>query len=226
MSKSTTRRPLDLSTSATNILRNKLGPDFTKEAVRAYELEKLAEILDCDSVRFQQILFWSNHPGLDDYLDRALSEEEQEWTRLTMELTLRSIGLFIFSFSALEHGLRLFLGEKINLDAKFHHSVITHDFALLCTAVLEVCRETTSKETYDRLKKLISRVREFNDLRVKVVHGAWVPGSDGGLLVHVSRQNLQDFYTNEMAEYLEEQAHEMKRVHDELLSIFLSDRPD
>jgi len=45
-------------------------------------------------------------------------------------------------------------------------------------------------------------------------------------LVHVSRQNLQDFYTNEMAECLEDQAHEMRRVHHELLGIFLSEEPD
>ena len=45
--------------------------------------------------------------------------------------------------------------------------MITHDFALLCRAVQEVFSETMETEQKERLKKLISRVHEFNQLRVK-----------------------------------------------------------
>jgi hypothetical protein len=104
--------------------------------------------------------------------------------------TYRAIGCFIHGFSLTESALRVFLADKIKLDAKFHNAVMTHDFSLLCTAILEVYRETTKPEIYDRLKKLISRLREFNDLRVKVVHGEWMPEEDGGTLLHISRQSL------------------------------------
>jgi hypothetical protein len=56
---------------------------------------------------------------------------------------------------------------------------------------------------------------------VKVVHGTWFPYQEGGTLLHVSRQSLQDQYTEEMAEYLEEQAELMMGINLELMTIFL-----
>ena len=141
-----------------------------------------------------------------------------------MSMTYHAIGRFIGNFSYLEYQLRFFLIDKIKLDSKFHNALITHDFSLLCTAVQEVHRQTTEPEVYDRLKKLISRVREFNDLRVKVVHGTWFPYQEGGTLLHVSRHSLQDHYTEEMAEYLEQQAELMFDINLEMMTIFLRGR--
>ncbi len=223
MSGSTTRRPFHIGEAATKVLRNKLGPDFTKEMVNAYDLEELAETLDCAQGVYEEILWWSYHPGLSEYVDRGFTPEEQEVENLTRELTFRSIGYFIFGFSTLEFNLRNFLGLKIKLDGEYFSAVLTHDFALLCTAILEVYRMSLDGETYTRLRKLIGRAREFNDLRVKVVHGAWIVGSDGGTLRYVARGNLQDFYSNDMANHLEEQTNQMRGVVGELIGIFCDD---
>jgi hypothetical protein len=213
--------PVELSHRAKSALQLHFGQNFTKEMVLTLDLKTLNKTLKCGRPTLRNILEWSRHPELDVFLDQKLTKEESAEHQRTMAITYHAIGRFIGSFSFLEYQLRFFLMDKIEIDAKFANAVVTHDFSLLCTAIQEVYRQTTEAEVYDRLKKLISRVREFNDLRVKVVHGTWFPYREGGTLLHVSRQSLQDQYTDEMAEYLEEQSELMMGINSELMTIFL-----
>jgi hypothetical protein len=221
MAKPTSRRPLELGIRAKDVLHNILGPNFTKEMVRSLDLKTLSEAPECGRYTLEEILAWSQHPEQDDFLDQDLIEKQKTEDHLAMEMTYRAIGRFVHGFSFLEFALRFWLSDMIKLEPKFQNVVITHDFSLLCTAVVEVCRETMEPETFDRLKTPISRSREFNDLRVKVVHGLWIPFREGGTLLHVSRQSLKDYFTNEMAGYLEQQAELMHSVTVELTAIFL-----
>jgi hypothetical protein len=124
----------------------------------------------------------------------------------TSEATYRAIGRFIRGFSSVEHTLRFHLAIEVKLDMAYCNAVVTHDFALLCTGVQEVFGQTLeTEEKKKELKKLISRARELNDLRVKIVHGNWWPDFEGGTLLHVSRRSLREEVFAEMAAHLEKQ---------------------
>jgi hypothetical protein len=106
------------------------------------------------------------------------------------EKTCRAIGLFIFSFSQLEYTLRHYLSEEVHLESQFFNAVISHDFALLCTAFMNVFLRTRGQNFVDELSPLIKQCRELNDERVRVVHGLWMPAFEGGIVYHVGRGNL------------------------------------
>jgi hypothetical protein len=138
------------------------------------------------------------------------------------QATYRAIGLFITRFASVEHALRFRLAEEINLDLHFMSEILTHDFALLCTAVTAVFSKTLKSEEERReLKRLMSQCRSMNDVRVKVVHGQWFPDFGGGTVAHASRQNLAWKDTENMAGLLKQQAEQAGQTF-EALHILLS----
>ena len=125
--------------------------------------------------------------------------------------TYRAIGRFIVEYSALEEWLRFLLGIELRLRTDLFDPVITHDFALLCTVVLKVFEKSVDdKAHYRQLTKLISKCRQLNDLRVKVVHGGWRAEEEGGSVSHVSRRNLQSAKLVQMRSLLEKAADEAR----------------
>jgi hypothetical protein len=131
----------------------------------------------------------------------------------TEEATYRAIGRFIARFGGLEYTLRFHLAEEIKLDLNYLSVLVTHDFALLCTAVTTVFSKTLKTEEERReLKTLISKCRALNDIRVKVVHGQWFAFHDGGMVAHVSRRTLAIEDTTGMAKLLEEKTNEASAV--------------
>ncbi|MGJ4929084.1 hypothetical protein ACQR1I_04690 [Bradyrhizobium sp. HKCCYLS2038] len=122
--------------------------------------------------------------------------------------TYRAIGLFLTKFAFLEHSLRYFLCAEVGMSVKFMNRVITHDFAMLCSTVLAVFSETLETEDEkNRLKSVISRARELNNLRVKVAHGkSWWTDYESGMLFHVSRQTLREQEVSNVAALLEGEA--------------------
>ena len=138
------------------------------------------------------------------------------------EATYRAIGLFIDGFSSVEYTLRYYLAVEVKLDMNYFHPVLTHDFALLCTAVHEVFGQTLeTEEKKKELKQLIGRARELNDLRVKIVHGQWWPHFEGGTLLHVSRRSLKENHSAEMAAHLTKQAELTRQLFWELQLLLL-----
>lgn len=139
----------------------------------------------------------------------ALSTTEEKDEDATREATYRAIGRFIHQFASIEWTLRYFLAQAVKLDMNYMGAIMTHDFALLCTAVTSVySRMLKTEEEQKLLKRLISECRAMNDMRVKVVHGQWFPWADGGWVAHRSRQNLKLENTTGMAALLEKQAQE------------------
>ena len=43
----------------------------------------------------------------------------------------------------------------------------------------------------DRVDDVIAKLRKLNDDRVRIVHGLWLAGIEGGKLFHVSRSSLR-----------------------------------
>lgn len=133
------------------------------------------------------------------------------------EATYGAIGRFVARFGGLESTLRLHLAEEIKLDLNYATIVVTHDFALLCTAVFKVFSKTLeTKEKRERLKILISKCRALNDIRVKVVHGQWFADFEGGTVAHVSRRKLETEDTKDMAKLLIKATDEIRAVFVEL----------
>jgi hypothetical protein len=129
------------------------------------------------------------------------------------EATYRAIGRFIAQFASVEHTMRFYLAEEIKLDLNYMSVVITHDFALLCTAVTTVFSKTLKSEDQQRdLKRLIGRCRALNDTRVKVVHGQWFTFAEGGTVAHISRRSLKTEDTKDMAALLEKEANDALAV--------------
>jgi hypothetical protein len=116
----------------------------------------------------------------------------EDFDDATEEATYRAIGRFINRFSSIEWTLRYYLTQAVKLDMKYMYAIMTHDFALLCTAVTSVYSDILKNDENKKLlKKLISQCRAINDTRVKVVHGQWFAFSEGGMVAHSSRQNLE-----------------------------------
>jgi hypothetical protein len=145
------------------------------------------------------------------------------------EPTYRAIGRFIHQFASIEWTLRFYLAQAVKLDLNYMDSIMTHDFALLCTAVTSVYSDIfKNDEDKKLLKKLISQCRAMNDTRVKVVHGQWFPFVDGGTVAHRSRQNLKLEDTSGMATFLEKQSQEGRALFVDLqvlLAKFEDDQP-
>lgn len=140
-------------------------------------------------------------------LEMQVDQEPLDQEDATREATYRAIGRFIHQFASIEWTLRYYLAQAVKLDLQHMDAVVTHDFALLCTAVTSVYSDVLKIDDDKKLlKKLISQCRAMNDTRVKVVHGQWFPWADGGWVSHRSRQNLKLENSTGMAALLEKQA--------------------
>jgi hypothetical protein len=123
------------------------------------------------------------------------------------EETYHAIGRFIFEFSQLEFCLRFHTGTEAGVESKHFNTIMTQDFALLCSAAMEVLSPSLRQEENKQfLKELISECRKLNDVRVKVAHGLWVPFHEGGTVQHVSRSTLKISVNVNQAEQLERHA--------------------
>jgi hypothetical protein len=106
------------------------------------------------------------------------------------EETYLAIGRFIFEFSQLEHSLRVYIGEKLNLGEDLELVVMSHDFSMLCTTATKVLAVPGNADADKALTKMISECRRINDVRVRVSHGLWVPFRSGGTVHQISRRTL------------------------------------
>lgn len=104
----------------------------------------------------------------------------------------QAIGQFIFAFSQLEYMLKEHVACEAGVKDDHFVAIMTHDFAMLCTIAFDVlgksCKDDEEKA---ELRAIISDCRKVNEVRVKVVHGLWVPFMDGGRLWHVPRGSLK-----------------------------------
>jgi hypothetical protein len=98
-----------------------------------------------------------------------------------------AIGRFIFEFSQLECTFKVYVAEAINLEDEYFNTIMTHDFALLCTIAEDVLVRWASNEVSSKLKKLISKCKRLNEDRVRVVHGLWYVGREKGRLIRASK---------------------------------------
>ncbi|MGY4463109.1 hypothetical protein [Bradyrhizobium sp. LB13.1] len=77
----------------------------------------------------------------------------------TREATYRAIGRFIHQFASVEWTLRYYLAQAVKLDLNYMDAIVTHDFALLCTAVTSVYSNILKTEDEKKLlKKLIGQL--------------------------------------------------------------------
>lgn len=127
--------------------------------------------------------------------------DEREAVVSDVDATYKAIGRFIVASNYLEDLLRFCLRQQIKLNYQYADTIITHDFALLCTAILTVFSNSLHESDMQVLKTLISECRSLNDDRVKVVHGSWNSRS-GGHVQHVSRNTLRSQYWGPMTGYL------------------------
>ncbi len=162
-------------------------PDHLKVFVSPEAAERWITENDLEGVAFEY------------QMDRSSEQDDEDATH-------RAIGRFLEGFSGIEQSLRYYLAIEVKIDMNYSRATITHDFALLCTAVHEVFNQTLKTDKKKKqLKKLMSRARELNDLRVKLAHGKWWADFEGGTLLHVSRRNLKESQFSNMAAHLEKQ---------------------
>jgi hypothetical protein len=122
------------------------------------------------------------------------------------EETYLAIGRFIFEFSQLEYEIRYQIAEAINLEEKFIDPILTHDFAMLCTAANEILGGSMVDSKRKRLRDIIGECYALNEDRVRVAHGLWVPFREGGVVHHVSRSRLKPARSVQQAQYLQDKA--------------------
>jgi hypothetical protein len=135
-----------------------------------------------------------------------------------------AIGRFIFEFSQLEFCLRYHTGTEAGLEGKNFTAIMTQDFALLCTAAIDVLGRSLREDDNKRvLKEIISECRKLNDVRVKVAHGLWVPFHEGGTVQHVSRSSLKISVNVEQAKQLEQYADQANHLWKTLEEIMWDD---
>jgi hypothetical protein len=132
------------------------------------------------------------------------------------EPTFLAIGRFIFEFSQLEYTLRRHIAHAARLDDKFMDSVITHDFAMLCTAARQILGESMSDERKSRFNGVINKCLTLNQERVRVAHGLWVPFREGGVVHHVTRSSLTNTRSIDQATHLEGQANMAQKLRGEI----------
>jgi hypothetical protein len=112
-------------------------------------------------------------------------------------LAFQQIGAFMFWFSQLELALRLELSDALKLPAPLYDVVTaSYDFRTLCAVTREVTtfRAGDNKRTADAIQRLIRKCLTLNDLRVKIAHGTWMPGTPAPTAMHMSRQTLQSHH--------------------------------
>jgi hypothetical protein len=124
-----------------------------------------------------------------------------------------AIGRFIESFSLMEFALKFTTADAINLH-DYREQVMSHDFAMLCTMAQKILTTKMNKSEARELKDHISKCRELNDHRVRIVHGMWRPrtGRLKGVLIHTSRQKLEPM------EYYK-RADEIARLADDAMNL-------
>jgi len=129
--------------------------------------------------------------------------------------TYHAIGRFIFEFSQLEYSLKHHIAEAVKLDERFIDPIMTHDFAILCTAAIEVLGESMNEERRRNLNEIINSCRTINDDRVRIAHGLWVPFREGGVVHHVQRTKLKSRRSIDQAAYLEKQSDRINQLRSE-----------
>jgi hypothetical protein len=102
-----------------------------------------------------------------------------------------TIGRFVSSFSFLESTIKVNVAHTAKVPDEFRDQIMSHDFALLCTIAENVFFREEPKERTDELRKILSRCRNLNDHRVRIVHGWWIIAGQTGFLFHTSRQRLE-----------------------------------
>jgi hypothetical protein len=109
------------------------------------------------------------------------------------EQALKNVGAFVFWFSQAELGLRHVLADALDLPFELYDAVTaSYDFRTLCDVTFAVWRFRLAGDptALVAIEKLISRCKEMNDTRVRIVHGTWRPSSAGLSARHMSRQKL------------------------------------
>jgi hypothetical protein len=101
-----------------------------------------------------------------------------------------AIGRFIANFSHIEMVLKLWIAESIQLAEEHRDTIISHDFAMLCTIAQKVLPIGMDDAAEKYLKPIIKKMRDLNDHRVRIVHGWWIIGGRVSSLHHVSRGQL------------------------------------
>jgi hypothetical protein len=117
----------------------------------------------------------------------ALPESEQYYS---------AIGRFVVQFSHLEMVLKLWVAESVGIDEKHHDSIMTHDFALLCTIAQKVLPLGMKNGSDQLLRPVLSKFRELNNHRVRIAHGWWLTHGRHPQMFHTSRSKLvsEGFY--------------------------------
>lgn len=133
------------------------------------------------------------------------SKESQtpENERAAEEFTFRKIGEFILWFSQLELALRIALSDALALPHELFDAVTaSYDFRTLCDVTLAACQfRCLDEATRKTMADLISRAKQMNDTRVRIVHATWMPGKSGLNAAHMSRQSLKvGYYFDEQAD--------------------------
>jgi hypothetical protein len=103
-----------------------------------------------------------------------------------------AIGRFIFEFSQLEYTFKALIAQDMSLADEYFNTIMTHDFALLCTIAEDVfVRSAVDKEyTSSKLNELLSKCRLLNEERNRIVQGLWfVGGKEGRLFLAPSGQS-------------------------------------
>jgi hypothetical protein len=124
--------------------------------------------------------------------------------------TFAAIGHFIFEFSQLEAALKYYIGLECGLDGRHFAPLLSHDFSMLCTIARTVLVNDDDANG-ELLEKIIGDFRRVNDVRIRVVHGLWVPFMEGGTVHHTSR-SLKTQLNADQARQLEEQAQEANQL--------------
>jgi hypothetical protein len=138
------------------------------------------------------------------------------------EEAYRAIGRFIYEFSQAESTIRDCVSDSIGLDYKYHSDIIeSYDVAMLCNIAISVFEKSLPRYQVRKLKPLINKFRELNNVRVRVAHGVWVPSIDGGTVHHTSRRGLKSIASANQAASLERLADEACDLRAEIERTFL-----
>jgi hypothetical protein len=137
------------------------------------------------------------------------------------EKTYRAIGRFIFEFSLVEFVIKAELEKEIGLDKKHRAVVDSYDVGVLCT----VAKKVFTGANAARIEGLINQFHTLNAVRIRVVHGVWIPYEEGGTVLHIARSSLTRKRSARQAEELEKHANTARALLDEFQQAFKDRRP-
>jgi hypothetical protein len=144
----------------------------------------------------------------------------RDW-EVASEKTYHSIGRFIYAFSQTEETIRDLVAQTVGLDEKYYSPIVgSYDVALLCKIAISVFKKSLPKYNVKKLEPLINKFLDMNQIRVRVVHGLWVPFIEGGTVHHTTRQKLKVSTSANQAESLEKNADEIFHLRAELERAF------